>query len=354
MKRLLALLIIIAGCLLPVPAHAQFSRIIGITLRQNNNSLAAYYSSPFTIKAGPNCSWSISGTTGTFDCSGGAASSVPFSGITSGTNTTATMVCGTGCSISTTGTGTISATPGGAVSSVQYNNAGAFGGITNLSGNQTNCGGLGADCQLLSVLPTATFKYIMVGTATDAPAGNYFDIYQFGSTGGLYMDSYNGTHGASFTLDYSGDSGVTAYSPNGGISVVTHDGFESSMLSRFMVQTHTNQIPVTGDFALSGGWGSTGAKANIRGSDNAPEIQVTPGGTGIAANPTITFTFHNGVFGNTSQTWVGVCQQRGGTGAVADITWASTTTTLVMTYNGTPVSGSTYIISCFGTVNGEN
>lgn len=48
-----------------------------------------------------------------------------FSAITSGTNTTAAMVCGTGCSISTSGTGTISATPGGTINQLQFNSGGA-------------------------------------------------------------------------------------------------------------------------------------------------------------------------------------------------------------------------------------
>lgn len=105
MKRLSALLILIIA-FWAAPANAQFSRIVTVTAQNNNGTQAAIYASPFTIKAGANCTWSISGTVATFNCSGSGGSS-SFSAITTGTNTTAAMTLGSGSSILETGTGKI-------------------------------------------------------------------------------------------------------------------------------------------------------------------------------------------------------------------------------------------------------
>lgn len=65
--------------------------------------------------------------------SGGAAGSVPFSGITSGTNTTAAMVVGTGGSLTASGTGTIQATQSAASSISGQTGLLTFTGLTSTS-----------------------------------------------------------------------------------------------------------------------------------------------------------------------------------------------------------------------------
>lgn len=60
---------------------------------------------------------------------------------------------------------------------------------------------------------------------------------------------------------------------------------------------------VAGDLALSAGWGSTAAVSGFAGTDAGFRFTVTPNGTGIAANPTITVTFHDGTW-----TTVPICQ----------------------------------------------
>ncbi len=66
MKKLLFLFLLCA-----LPAHAQYSRINTITLRNSNNTQAAFYAAPFTVKLGANCTWAVSGTTATLNCTGG-------------------------------------------------------------------------------------------------------------------------------------------------------------------------------------------------------------------------------------------------------------------------------------------
>lgn len=246
-------------------------------------------------------------------------------------------------------------TPAGATSAIQNNaGGGAFGSVNQLTSNVADCDGFGDPCDIF-VTGTSTFAYFIAGTNTSGTAGNYFDFYQF-TDGGLFMDaSKDGTHAAELTLDENSDSGISDFSTNGGIQLSLHTGFESSIVSRYMFSTHASQVPVAGDFALSAGWGNTGAVSAVRGSDNVWDITVTPGGTGIAATPTVTFTFHNGVFGNTSNGWAGTCQQHGGTGTLTDVTWAAVSNTGVrLTFQGTPVSGSTYFLSCNGAVSGAN
>jgi len=128
---------------------------------------------------------------------------------------------------------------------------------------------------------------------------------------------------------------------------VTHSGKEIA----FRYTTHTASALVAGDFALGAGWGTTGTLVVNQGTDQAFNIKITPGGTGIAASPTVTLTFHNGTW---TQVPVFVCTQTGGTGLVAPITFTNgvaTATTLPMIWNAggaAPVSGNTYIISCVG------
>jgi hypothetical protein len=83
-------------------AHGQFSKISTIDLRSNANVQNGFIASPFTFKAGANCGWSVSGTTVTFNCSGGSAAA------------------------------------GGLDTQVQYNCATALCGITNVTSDGTN------------------------------------------------------------------------------------------------------------------------------------------------------------------------------------------------------------------------
>lgn len=102
-----------------------------------------------------------------------------------------------------------------------------------------------------------------------------------------------------------------------------------------------------GNFALSAGWGSTAAVSGVVGFDSVWQITVTPSGSGIALNPTVTLTFADGAWPNPP---VGVSKSIGGTGGIADTIDATTTTAWTITFVGLPVSGSTYIFegTCVG------
>lgn len=53
---------------------------------------------------------------------------------------------------------------------------------------------------------------------------------------------------------------------------------------------------VTGDFALSAGWGSTASITTLSGKDSRFSLEITSAGTGQAANPTLTLTFTDGAW----------------------------------------------------------
>lgn len=80
----------------------------------------------------------------------------------------------------------------------------------------------------------------------------------------------------------------------------------------------------------------------VIGTDQAWTITVTANGAGIGASPTITLTFKDGTFTNSPIT---ISQMTGGTGTITNLTETPTATTNVITFQGTPGAGSTYIIS---------
>ena len=109
---------------------------------------------------------------------------------------------------------------------------------------------------------------------------------------------------------------------------------------------------VAGDLALSAGWGTTATDAVTLATsrDQALVYTITSGGTGQAANATITWTFGDGTW-----TSVPVCmiEQSGGTGlALGQPTRSSSSATAyVWIVPGLPVAGSTYeyTMICIGT-----
>jgi hypothetical protein len=97
---------------------------------------------------------------------------------------------------------------------------------------------------------------------------------------------------------------------------------------------------VAGDYALNASWGSTASvTVTSRSNDSRGRILVTCGGAGIAANPTITFTFKDGTWTNAPFCLVSLSD---GTGAFTSPTWTTTATTLVITLPATPITGLTY------------
>jgi hypothetical protein len=94
------------------------------------------------------------------------------------------------------------------------------------------------------------------------------------------------------------------------------------------------------ELTLSPGWGNTKSVTGVVGTGQTCEWTITAGGTGIAANPSISDTLTNQLpSANT------VCEMRmvGGTGAATLIDQTTLSATApAFTFSGTPMSGSTY------------
>jgi hypothetical protein len=295
---------------LAMPAHAQFSRIISIQLLNNNNTVAQSFQSNFSFKVGTHCTWSVTGTVATLDCTGAGTS------------------------------------PGGSSGNLQFNNAGSFGGVNQTTSNVADCDGAGDPCDI-RFTGSATFTYFLAGTNTGASAGNYFACYNY-TDAGVYCNASDTTDNAN--LAWSPVSGSTTMN-------VLHagklTGFDIEQTDRVITigrlafgASYTTS-PTAMSFALGTGWGSTASAGTVGGSDNSFIFTITAGGTGIAANPTITYTYADGDFSTASaSTPIALCQQTGGNDIIADITNTPTQTSLAMTWRGTPTTAKTYTISC--------
>lgn len=334
-----ALFIALFALIAAIPARAQFSQILTIQLQNSNGTVAQTFSSPFTLKVGAGCTWSITGTVATFTCAGGGGGVTTLNGLSGAI----TLAAGTSISIVPAGnTLTLNALPGGAASTVQYNNAGSFGGVTNLTANIANCDGAGGPCQLRSVNPAATFQYVLYGTYTGAPAGNFFDLEQ-DSGGGLIINSSNGTPATASGL-WLLPTGAQLFTGNYGLFI--DQPHKSLQISRPYIKASNI---VAGDIVLGAGWGSTATVTfNGASTDTNPMFIITANGAGIAADPTAVFTYHDGLFSGGAALPNGICQQVGGTGARSFFDVTSTTTTMTFTWGrgATPVAGLTYIFNC--------
>ena len=110
-------------------------------------------------------------------------------------------------------------------------------------------------------------------------------------------------------------------------------------LSHNQMQTET----VAGDYVLSAGFGSTASVAVASGSnDRRGRITITSAGTGQGASPTCTFTFKDGPW--EVAPFAMVKRSSLGSQSTIEVSWTTTTTTLVLTFVGTPVAADTYAI----------
>ena len=100
---------------------------------------------------------------------------------------------------------------------------------------------------------------------------------------------------------------------------------------------------VAGDYALHANWGSTASVAvTAAPNDSRGVITVTSAGSGQGANPTIILTFKDpypvapvAIVGRTAGSQLDD----------VDMTCVCTTTTMTITFRGTPVAAETYGIS---------
>jgi hypothetical protein len=100
---------------------------------------------------------------------------------------------------------------------------------------------------------------------------------------------------------------------------------------------------VSGDIALSAGWGNTASAAlQNNSSDGRFRIAITSGGTGQGANPTVTLTFKDGTWGGAPH---GVVSRGDVAAPNGDFRkTAQTATTWTITFAETPVAGNVYIL----------
>jgi hypothetical protein len=145
-------------------------------------------------------------------------------------------------------------------------------------------------------------------------------------------------------LPNSGTGGVVFGS--GGASPTTVGTVDSGGVASMRRFKAGNGTPlVAGDFALSGGWGTTASVGSVRGTDQFFEFVVTSTGTGQGASPTITYTPKDGTW-TTAPVWI--CQRQD-FGSQATVTFTHTTqtaTSLVLTFNGTPSAAETFKVAC--------
>lgn len=97
---------------------------------------------------------------------------------------------------------------------------------------------------------------------------------------------------------------------------------------------------VVADFSLSAGWGTTATVSAVNGRDDGVSFTVTSAGTGQGANPTITLTLETSrATGGSMEV---IVARRGGSQLTVPLTWTTSDTTVVITFNGTPVASETY------------
>jgi hypothetical protein len=108
---------------------------------------------------------------------------------------------------------------------------------------------------------------------------------------------------------------------------------------------HQSSPIAVADWAASAGWGSTASITAVASgsTDIGGQVTVQCNGSGIGANPTLTLTFRDGAFPVAPVAVV--CRASGAAPATAFLFWGTTTTTLILTFAGTPVAGNFYDFS---------
>ncbi len=200
--------------------------------------------------------------------------------------------------------------------------------------------------------PTAVLNALNTVNGGVFTQAKRFDVYR---TGGPMATGFIGSYTCGTPVARQGctafvDTGLGA---SGSLPSGNSTGTESA--KRYSVDTATTLV--SGDFTLGTGWGSTAALAitNATSKDSAYTVTITTGGSGIAINPTLQITFHDGAFNNPAGTNpVPVCiqPQTGGNDVFANVSVsARSATSYTFTWLGTPTTGKTYEFSglCQGT-----
>ena len=231
-----------------------------------------------------------------------------------------------------------------------FNGSTSFpGGITGITCINTVCiQTSGSNASITDTTGAANPRFSIQGTSNNTAVGEdmYITATQAqtgGSRGGHVV--LGGGNGAGAG---AGGSIYAAPGTGGGASVpsIFLDGSTPSSGALPTTQVHYSRVHsgggtavVTGDFTLSAGWGNTATKTAVGGTDAAGFLTITANGAGIAGNPSVTFTFHDGTWGTT----VFCTFSRGEANSPgATFTSATGTTSVGTFFAGTPVAATQY------------
>lgn len=163
---------------------------------------------------------------------------------------------------------------------------------------------------------------------------------ELATNGNILLNS--ATHGVANT---AGDVFLRALA-NSVIRLQDTNGVDNLTVDTSTKKTDINRLTarkgtasVSGDYALSAGFGSTASVGSVSGTDQRVAFTVTSAGVGQALNPTITWTFKDGTW--TNAPFAVVYRFDGNQMTVANKSTVSATQ-VVITFLGTPVAAETY------------
>jgi hypothetical protein len=157
--------------------------------------------------------------------------------------------------------------------------------------------------------------------------------------------------GFSAAADATGGSSNVGLSSGGAGQLACGTGAALSAACTFFfkrLRASGGSSHATGDWgSLSAGWGTTASVSAVSGTDQAFTVTIASAGTGQAANPQVTLTFHDGTWSNAP---VVVCARGNDSGSSPSTGfWESgstSATTFVLQFIGTPLAGQSYIANC--------
>ncbi len=164
----------------------------------------------------------------------------------------------------------------------------------------------------------------------------------------LYADASGNTTGVALWVNggtaYIGQSQFKGGATGNDVLLDTSGKYFNFGGVSFLQARSSGILLVTGNVVLSAGWGTTASVSAPVGDKQAFRFTATSSGTGQGANPTMTVTYPNAFI--TAPIYN--CKQVGGTGTLTTVSGegGATTTSVALTFNGTPVAASTYIFSC--------
>jgi collagen type VII alpha len=286
------------------------------------------YGQPYTDITGNN-SYTC-GATGWFQTNGGGGGgSSSFTGLTSGTNTAATMLIGTGASLGTTGAGTIAATSAAAVPGTGITGTLLAGQITTASGLTTVAGGSFGSA---AFQPASAFDAAGAAATAQSNAETFAgSVNTTGTAGNLSGTPTlpNGTQAATQatgdnTADLSTDAFVNASIAASGFAPLASPHFSGTPTAPTQGTCASNTDIATGAYVAACASAGSGAFSGLTGGTNTQAAMLVGTGAslGVTGSGTITATAmpYSGLTGSVP-TW-----NQNTTGTAANVTGTNNAT----------------------------